>query len=104
MSWSRIIDRLEAGESVSIRPTGNSMTPRIMPKDKVTISPIKRAGRLDHPIEEGMVVLAKVNGRHFLHLVSGRTGDRIQISNNHGHVNGWTHIDKVYGYVSAIED
>lgn len=73
------------------------MTPKIMPKQEVTISPF------DGHIAEGMVVLAKVHGRYYLHLVSALEGDRVQISNNHGHVNGWTNKAKVYGVVSGIK-
>lgn len=97
MSWPQIIERLQAGEDVTIRPRGQSMTPRIKSKQEVTISPIG-----DTEIVEGLVVLARVKGRHYLHLVSAVDGNRVQISNNHGWVNGWTTRDKVYGVVSAI--
>lgn len=69
------------------------MTPRIQSGQEVTIRPI------DEKIVPGMIVLAKVKGRHYLHLVSARDGRRVQISNNHGHVNGWTTVDRVFGIV-----
>lgn len=31
-------------------------------------------------------------------------GDRYQISNNHGHINGWTTRTKIYGIVTEIFD
>ncbi len=49
------------------------------------------------------MVPAKVKGRHYLHLGSAIGGDRIQISNNHGYVNGWTYRNKIYGIVTAID-
>lgn len=98
MSWPRIIERLGKGEDVTIRPTGQSMTPRIKSKQQVTISPVD-----PDKIEIGDIVLAKVAGRHYLHLISAIDGDRIQISNNHGYVNGWTNRKKVFGIVTAID-
>lgn len=97
MSWPRIVSRLENGEDVTINPRGQSMTPRIKSRQSVTISPVG-----DTPIEEGMVVLAKVRGRYYLHLVTVVDGNRVQISNNHGFVNGWTTLDKVFGIVTEV--
>lgn len=74
------------------------MTPRIQSGQKVTISPV---GKI--PIEPGMIVLAKVKGRHYLHLVSATDIARVQISNNHGHINGWTTLDRVYGIVTKVD-
>lgn len=97
MSWPKIVERLEAGEDVTIRPSGQSMTPRIRSKQPVTLSPLG-----DLPIEVGMIVLARVKGRFYLHLVTARDGNRVQISNNHGYVNGWTTTERVYGVVAKI--
>ena len=36
----------------------------------------------------GDVVLCKVNGRHYLHLVKAIQGKRFQIGNNRGRING----------------
>ena len=95
MSYPKIIERLARGEKVTIRPSGNSMTPRIKNKQEITISPISS-------FDVGDVVLAKVSGRYYIHLVSAVDGDRVQISNNHGHVNGWTHRTKVFGIVKDV--
>lgn len=97
MSWPQIVQRLSAGESVTLNPRGGSMVPRIKSGQEVTIHPVEAPDR----VHEGSVVLAKVKGRYYLHLVSKTDGDRIQISNNHGHVNGWTHRDKIYGWVDV---
>lgn len=92
--------RLQAGETVQFRPVGNSMTPRILSRQLVTVEPLPKEAEL----EKGDVVLAKVNGKVYLHLVSaiGQDG-RVQISNNHGHVNGWTTRDKVYGRLVRVD-
>ncbi len=90
--------RLRADERVECRPSGNSMTPIIKSRQLVTVSPVDPAA-----IRKGDVVLAKVGGRYLLHKVSALRGDRVQISNNHGHVNGWTSRAQVYGIVSAVD-
>ncbi len=55
-------------------------------------------------IAVGSVVLCKVNGSQYLHLVSavGQDG-RYQISNNKGHVNGWCVCDNVFGVMTKVE-
>lgn len=95
MGWNQIVDRLQNGYEVTLRPRGQSMTPKIKSGEEVTITPIG-----DTAIEKGMIVLAKVKGRHYLHLVSAINGEHVQISNNHGHVNGWTTKNRVFGIVN----
>lgn len=99
MSWPPLVERLLNGEQVQLRPKGQSMVPKIKSGQLVTIIPVGRRG----VIETGMIVLAKVKGRHYLHLVTAIDGERVQISNNHGHVNGWTTKNRVFGIVSRIE-
>jgi hypothetical protein len=91
MNWE-IVTKLQAGETVSINPRGNSMTPRISSGETVVLTPIK-----DQDIKVGNIVLSRVSGKFWLHLISAVDGDRVQISNNKGRVNGWTHRSKVYG-------
>jgi len=96
--FAQLAARLRAGEQVEVRPTGDSMTPVIRSRQLVTVSPVDPA-----TLRKGDVVLAKVGGRHLLHKISALRGDRVQISNNHGHVNGWASRAQVYGIVSAID-
>ncbi len=93
----REIDALLKGETVTFRPVGNSMSPRICSRQLVTVSP--ELGQLS----VGDIVFCRCEGRILLHLISaqGRDG-RYQISNNRGHVNGWTSI--IYGRVVKVED
>ena len=93
------IARLQAGETVSFREGGNSMAPRIKSREKCTYSPVKSI----EDIKIGDAVFCRVGGSHFTHLVTAIKGDQVQISNNHGHVNGWTKIQNVYGKVIKIE-
>lgn len=96
MSWPRVIERIQNGEVVELRPSGNSMTPRIRSRELVRLESIQSE------LQVNDIVLSKVKGRYWLHKISAIDGDRIQISNNHGHVNGWTRREKVYAIVTRI--
>lgn len=100
MGWaSGHIQKLLAGETVQFRPRGNSMTGRVNDGDLVTVEPIR-----NHVIAKGDVVLCKVAGRQFLHLVTGTRHDNTyQISNNKGHVNGWVGRNCIYGICTHVE-
>jgi hypothetical protein len=96
MGWATIhVGRLAKGETVSFRPHGNSMTPLIESGQLCQVSPCEIAA-----VEVGDVVLCKVNGREFLHKVTAKRNGQVQISNNHGHVNGWT--TRVYGKLTKV--
>ena len=75
-----IIKRIQAGESVELKEGGNSMTPIIGHREPVTLSPLDIS-----KLEIGDIVLAKVRGHYYTHLVTALEGDRVQISNNHKH-------------------
>lgn len=94
------IARLRAGETVSFREGGNSMTPRIKHRQKCTYSPV----RSRENVKAGDAVFCKVGRSYFTHLVTAIRGDQYQISNNHGHVNGWITLDSIYGKVIRVED
>jgi hypothetical protein len=91
--------KLAKGESIlDYREGGNSMTPRIKSRQPVTLAPVDTS-----KLESGDMVLAKVRGRWYTHLVVGLRGDEVQIGNNHGHVNGWTKRSNVYGVVTVVD-
>jgi hypothetical protein len=56
-------------------------------------------------VEVGDIVLARVAGTVYLHLVSaidaGAGG--VQISNNRGRANGWTNHARIYGICTAVD-
>ncbi len=84
MSWaSRYIERLLQGETVQFRPRGNSMSAKIESGQLVIVCPLK-----DRALQIGDIVLSKVNGTQYLHLVKSVSGDRVQIGNNRGRING----------------
>jgi phage repressor protein C with HTH and peptisase S24 domain len=100
MSWAtKYIELLKQGNTVKFRPHGNSMQPRIESGQLVTVVPSNGVLPL-----VGAIVLCKVDGKQWLHLVSAHGSDgRIQISNNKGHVNGWCTTDNVFGIVTLVE-
>lgn len=80
------------------RPHGNSMRHRIESGQLVTVVPFTGQATV------GDVVLCKVEGRQWLHLVTAVGSDgRFQISNNKGHVNGWCAPSAVFGVVTAVD-
>jgi len=96
MSWaSHAIEKLKRGEPVTIRPHGNSMRPKINSGDRVDISP-------DEDYNKGDIVLVKVRGRVYLHLIKAIKDDRFLIGNNHGRINGWANKKAIYGKVVKI--
>lgn len=91
MNLERVVESLAEG-AVTFVARGGSMTPLVLDGTTVTVKPIG-----DHVVEKGDIVLAKVSGTLYLHLVTATDKKRVQISNNHGKVNGWTPREKVYG-------
>lgn len=92
--------RVAAGATVDFRPTGSSMVPLVRSRQLVTVAPVDPG-----KVETGDIVLARVAGTVYLHLVSAvdTAKGRIQISNNRGRVNGWTTHARVYGICVAVE-
>lgn len=84
-------EKLLKGETVQCAPRGNSMLPRIKSGQLITLSPDLS------DLHKDDVVFCKVKGRYFVHLLSAIQGDRYQISNNKGHVNGWIGKNSIYG-------
>lgn len=100
MGWAAgYIIKLLEGETVAFRPRGNSMQPRIESGQLCTVEPIADVST----IEKGDVVLCKVRGAEYLHLVSAVRDGRYQISNNKGHVNGWIGPHQVYGKLVRVD-
>jgi hypothetical protein len=95
-----IAGRVAAGATVEFRPTGSSMVPLVRSRQLVTVSPVDPT-----KVEVGDIVLARVAGTVYLHLVSAidAAAGRVQISNNRGRVNGWTNHARVYGICTAVD-
>jgi phage repressor protein C with HTH and peptisase S24 domain len=87
------VEPLSRGETVEVRGIGNSMTPILRSGEVVTVDPLGP----DDELKRGDIVIARVHGRIYLHLVRAVRGGEVQIGNNHSHVNGWTPRASVYG-------
>lgn len=78
------------------------MEPIVMDKERVRVSPIV------DDLKVGDIVFCKVNGNFTYHKITKikRTtkGYLYQISNNKGHVNGWTNRQHIYGIVSKLDN
>jgi len=93
------VEALKAGQTIRFRPRGNSMRPRIESGQLVTVAPCALG-----EAQVGDIVLCKVDGKQWLHLVHAIGADgRYQIGNNRGHINGWATPDNVFGIVTGIE-
>jgi hypothetical protein len=98
MGWAtEYIARLHAGETVQFRPRGHSMRGKINSGQLCTVAPIT------DPPQVGDIVLCKVNGRQYLHLVKAVQGERYQIGNNRGRINGWVSRGCIYGKCIRVE-
>ena len=51
----------------------------------------------------GDVVLCRVNGAEYLHLVKAVQPDRCLIGNNKGRINGWCSLSNVFGVLTKVE-
>lgn len=54
-------------------------------------------------LEVGDIVLCKVNGSEYLHLVKAIQGPRFQIANNRGRINGWITSNSIFGRCIRVE-
>ena len=98
MGWANNhIEKLQNGGTVKFRPKGNSMTGKINSGDLVTVVPATADS-----VEVDDIVLCKVSGTQYLHLVKAKDSEgRLQIGNNQGRINGWTKA--VYGKCISVE-
>src|SRR4051812_18601346 len=100
MGWaSGYIQRLKSGETVQFRPRGASMAGRIASGQLCTVQPVDPA-----TLRVGDIVLCKVGGAEYLHLIKAIQGPRFQIANNRGHINGWITASGVFGLCVRVED
>ena len=100
MSWAtHYIEKLKEGKTVQFRPRGNSMKGKIDSGQLVTVEPI-----LGRKLQKGDIVLCKVNGSQYLHLIKAIQGGRYQIGNNIGRINGWININSIFGICTSVHD
>ena len=83
---------------MQFRPRDNSMAGKIESGQLCTVTPMSAKD-----IQVGDIVLCKVKGAQYIHLVKARQGDRFQIGNNRGHINGWIGPNGIYGKRIRVE-
>jgi hypothetical protein len=100
MGWATLaIEKLQKGETVQIRPKGQSMKGKVESGSLVTIEPL-----FDKIILIGDIVLCNVKGNQYLHLVKAINDGRYLIGNNRGGTNGWIGKNSVFGKCTKIEN
>jgi len=92
------IEKLKGGEAVSFRPRGNSMAGKVDSGQLCTVEPVDPT-----KLRVGDIVLCKVHGREYLHLVKAIHGQRFQIGNNRGRINGWVSAGAIFGRCVMVE-
>jgi len=101
MGWAiGYIAKLKSGETVQFRPRGHSMKGKIESGQLCTVEPVKEFDSL----VKGDIVLCKVNGNEYVHLIKAIQGARFQIGNNRGRINGWIGRAAIFGKCVKIED
>lgn len=97
MGWAdHYVRQLLTGNTIVFRPRGNSMTPLIRSGQEVTVAPLAGDPR------KGDVVLCRVKGAQYLHLVKAVQGDRFLIARADGHENGWVRRAAIYGVLTQV--
>jgi hypothetical protein len=99
MGWATgYIARLQNGETVSFRPRGHSMKGKVESGQLCTVEPVEPVA-----LRVGDMVLCKVRGREYLHLIKAIQGPRFQIGNNRGRINGWVTAGSIFGRCVRVE-
>lgn len=75
------------------------MSGKIESGELCTVEPIKELEQL----KVGDIVLCKVNGNQYIHLIKAIQGERFQIGNNRGRINGWIGSNAIYGKCIRVE-
>lgn len=99
MSWAMYAkEALRRGETVSIRPRGHSMSGKVNDGDLVTLAPCA-----PNTLRVGDIVLVRVHGTDYLHLIKAVKQGRFLIGNNRGGTNGWVGKQAIYGIAIKVE-
>jgi len=108
MTWAaRYIEQLKAGTAVQFRPRGHSMAGKVDDGQLVTVEPLWKmsiSATGEPKVKVGSIVLCRVHGRSFLHLVKAVRDGQYLIGNNRGGTNGWVSERGLFGIVTKVED
>jgi hypothetical protein len=99
MGWATgHIEKLRKGETVQFRPRGHSMKGKVESGNLCTVTPVQCEA-----LEVGDIVLCKVKGAEYLHLIKAIQNGRFQIGNNRGGINGWIGSNGIFGKCISVE-
>ena len=99
MGWAtQHIAQLQEGKTVTFRPRGHSMKGRIESGQLCTVEPVDTK-----TLKVDDIVLCRVKGREYLHLIKAIQGTRYQIGNNKGNINGWVGPNSIFGKLTRVE-
>lgn len=99
MNWAaHAIEALQRGEVARVRPRGHSMKDKVNDGDLVTLEPCE-PGQLS----PGDIVLVRVHGNVYLHLIKAVNDGRFLIGINRGGINGWVGANCIYGRATKVE-
>ncbi len=89
-------EKLKSGLTGKITGYGQSMTPILKNGQSVICEPVKD----DTKLNKKDIVLCKVKGHYYLHLIWAIRNDKeYLIGNNRGRPNGWVSRNQIYGKV-----
>ncbi|MBK8257900.1 MAG: hypothetical protein IPK82_35190 [Polyangiaceae bacterium] len=105
MNWAtHAIAALAAGQTCQVTPHGNSMRPLVESGATATLTPYLP----NQEPAEGDIVLVKVRGVVYLHLIKairgGAEARQYQIGNNRGGINGWVNRRAVFGKAIQVDN
>ena len=75
------------------------MTGRIESGQLFTVAPVDPS-----TLAVGDIVLCRVHGSEYLHIVKAIGGDRFQIGNNRGRINGWVGPNCIFCKCVRVEE
>lgn len=99
MNWATFaVEALSKGQTAQVKPRGHSMRGKVNDGDLVTLAPCDAA-----TLKVGDIVLVRVHGHIYLHLIKAVDQGRFLIGNNRGGINGWVGANSIYGIATRIE-
>ncbi|MFZ5634999.1 MAG: hypothetical protein ACOY82_00275 [Pseudomonadota bacterium] len=100
MGWATgDIERLPRDETVAFRTRGGSVIGRIESGQLCTVEPVADVASLR--VDD--IVLCRVGAAKSLHPIQAIQGQRFQIGNDKGDINGWTGPDAIFGRCVKVE-
>ncbi len=95
--WSHRASRARRDRAISSARSFDDRQGQRWPAVHVHRRADRRIGR-----ERGDIVLCRVKGAQYLHLVKAVQGERFQIGNSRGGINGWVTLRQIFGRLVRV--